>query len=183
MVGVDVVRRRVRADVAGRQAVDAREERSIADFIAAYDELADPFSYEAGRVHVTGSGIVVSARGVLLLRHKRLGLWLQPGGHLEPGETPWDGALRECNEETGLDLDFIGVPDRSGVPELLHVDVHEGGRGHTHLDLRYLLGGDERDPAPPEGESQEIDWFSWEAAIDRADPGLRGLLLHLADRH
>ncbi|MEM9516691.1 MAG: NUDIX domain-containing protein [Actinomycetota bacterium] len=180
MVGADVIRRRVRADVAGRQAVDAREEQSIADFIAAYDELADPFSTDADPVHVTGSGVVVGARGVLLLRHKRLGLWLQPGGHLEPGESPWEAALRESIEETGLAMQLVGPFDRVGVPELLHVDVHEGGRGHTHLDLRYLLGGDDHDPQPPEGESQEVGWFTWEAAIDRADPGLRGLLVHLS---
>ena len=74
-------------------------------------------------------------------------------------------------------VSFAGPVDDAGVPELIHVDVHEGGRGHTHLDLRYLIDGGDADPDPPEGESQQIDWFSWDAAIDRADPGLRGILL------
>lgn len=136
-----------------------------------------PFSEEADPVHVTGSGIVVGARGVVLLKHRRLGLWLQPGGHVEEGESPWDAARRESVEETGLDLAFS--PDRidgDGVPELVHVDVHPGGRGHTHLDLRYLLDGDDADPAPPPGESQEIGWFTWDDALATADPGLRGAL-------
>ncbi len=87
---------------------------------------------------MTGSAIVVGPRGVVLLRHKRLGLWLQPGGHVDPGETPWQGALREAFEETGLDVRFAGSGD-AHVPLLVHVDVHDGGRGHTHLDLRYLV--------------------------------------------
>jgi hypothetical protein len=57
------------------------------------------------------------------------------------------------------------------------VDVHDGGRGHTHLDLRYLLAveGDE-EPAPPSGESPEVRWFAWPDAVAIADPGLVGFL-------
>ena len=44
----------------------------------------------------------------MLHLHKRLDLWLQPGGHIEPGETPWDAARREAHEETGLDVTFAG---------------------------------------------------------------------------
>ena len=78
--------------------------------------LDDPLSQEAGPVHVTGSGFVVGPRGVVLLKHKRLGFWLQPGGHIDPGETPWDAAKRECCEETGLDVEFIGPVRRVGGP-------------------------------------------------------------------
>jgi 8-oxo-dGTP pyrophosphatase MutT (NUDIX family) len=173
-------RRRVRADVAARRPVDDRERSAVVRFLELFDALAAPFDQDADRVHVTGSGIVVGPRGVVLLEHKRLGIWLQPGGHLDPGETPWDAALRESREETGLDARFAGPLDAAGVPALVHVDVHEGGRGHLHLDLRYLIAGGADDPAPPEEESQQIGWFTWEAALDRADPGLRGILLELA---
>ncbi|HUS44014.1 MAG TPA: NUDIX domain-containing protein [Ilumatobacteraceae bacterium] len=176
----DQLHQRIRADVVARQAVDEREILSIERFIDAFDALEAPLDLDADPVHVTGSGIVVGRRGVVLLEHKRLGIWLQPGGHIDPGETPWDAALRESREETGLEVCFAGPVDDAGVPELIHVDVHEGGRGHTHLDLRYLIEGGDADPDPPEGESQQIDWFSWDAAIDRADPGLRGILLALA---
>jgi 8-oxo-dGTP pyrophosphatase MutT (NUDIX family) len=173
------LRLRLRSDVAAREPVDQRERDSIAAFLSAFDQLAAPLDQESDAIHVTGSGIVVGPRGVVLLEHKRLGIWLQPGGHIDPGETPWEAALRECREETGLEVRFAGPLDDGGAPELIHVDVHAGGRGHTHLDLRYLIDGGDADPAPPEGESQQIDWFAWEAAIDRADPGLRGLLLAL----
>lgn len=180
------MRRRVRASVAERQAaglaVDEREGVALAEFLDAFDGLDDPLSQEADIVHVTGSSLVVGPRGVILLKHKRLGFWLQPGGHIDPGESPWVAALRETVEETGLASSFVGPLDADGMPPLMHVDVHAGGRGHTHLDLRYLIDGGEADPSPPEGESQEIDWFDWEAAVERADPGLEGILRHLQSR-
>lgn len=173
--------------VARRTPVDERERDSIAEFVAAVERLraigADPFDQRDDPVHVTGSGVVVGRRGVVLLQHKRLGIWLQPGGHIDPGETPWEAAQRETVEETGLDVEFIDPADRQllavaagAAPPVLHVDVHAGGRGHTHLDVRYLFGGDDADPSPPPGESQQIGWFDWPTAIARADPGLAGLL-------
>ncbi|MGA1672722.1 MAG: hypothetical protein ACO4AW_10180, partial [Ilumatobacteraceae bacterium] len=87
-------------------------------------------------------------------------------------------------EETGLPVSFIAeageMPGDDVAPRLVHVDVHPGGRGHTHLDLRYLLGAPDLDPAPPEGESPDVAWFDWPSAIERADdPRLASLLRHL----
>lgn len=161
----------IREQVGARRAVDEREAAAVTRFLAALDRLAHPFDEHADLTHVTGSAIVVGPRGVLLHRHKRLGIWLQPGGHIEPLETPWQAAMREVVEETGL----VARP-AGGRPRLVHVDVHQGGRGHEHLDLRYLLHGPDVEPAPPPGESQEVAWFSWDAAIAVADPGLVGAL-------
>ena len=169
------LREQVRAAVAARVPIDDAERACIDEFLARYDALASPFDQESDPVHVTGSAIVVGSRGVVLLKHKRLGFWLQPGGHVDPGESPSEAALREAREETGLDVAFVG-----GAPRLVHVDVHPGGRGHTHLDLRYLLDGGDADPAPPDDESQEIGWFAWEAAIERAgDERLKACLRSL----
>jgi 8-oxo-dGTP pyrophosphatase MutT (NUDIX family) len=163
-----------------RQPLDDAERDSITTFLVEFDRLEDPLDQELDPVHVTGSAIVVGPRGVVLLRHKRLGFWLQPGGHIDPGESPWAAALREAAEETGLQVAFADVA-ADGVPRLVHVDVHDGGRGHTHLDLRYLIDGGVADPDPPEGESQEIEWFEWSAAVERAgDARLANLLAHLA---
>jgi 8-oxo-dGTP pyrophosphatase MutT (NUDIX family) len=139
--------------------------------------LEQPFDRQADLTHVTGSALITGPQGVVLHLHKRLGLWLQPGGHLEAGETPWGAARREATEETGLFLQFGDGLGGDPTPALLHVDVHDGGRGHIHLDLRYHLTviGDDR-PCPPAGESQAVRWYRWDEAIAIADPGLGGLL-------
>lgn len=160
----------LRAQLHGRTPVDTREASSIGRMLAQLDRLPAPFDQDADPVHVTASAIVTGPRGTVLHRHKRMKRWLQPGGHIEPGEEPADAALREAEEETGL---MLSHP--ADGPHFVHVDVHYGGRGHTHLDLRYVLKGD-GDPKPDEGESTDVRWFAWEEAIALADAGLVGAL-------
>ena len=168
----DALRDDVRRSVAERQPIDAVERDMIAEFLERFDALENPFEEGADPTHVTGSAIVTGRRGVVLVKHKRFQIWLQPGGHIDPGETPADAALRESEEETGLRVRFAG-----GAPRLVHVDVHPGPRGHTHLDLRYLIWADDADPAPGPDESQDVAWFDWEAAIEIAgDDRLKSLL-------
>ena len=158
-----------------RVPLDQREARSRVRALAALAALPEPFDREADPTHVTGSAIVIGGQGVLLHRHRRLGVWLQPGGHIDGDETPWAAAGREAQEETGLVVKFT-----DGEKGLAHVDVHDGGRGHTHLDLRYVFTvvGDET-PRPPAGESQEVRWFDWEEAMGTADEGLVAVLRSL----
>ncbi len=173
------------AQVESRDPVDDRERRSIEKILVELDRLPDPFAEHADPVHLTASGIVIGERGVLLLKHRRLGIWVQPGGHIDTGETPWEAALREVWEETGLQAQLSGAPRKDlpfeqGIYGVDHVDVHPGPRGHVHLDLRYLMtagvDGASTDPCPPPEESQEVEWLDWGQAIERADPGLRGAL-------
>jgi 8-oxo-dGTP pyrophosphatase MutT (NUDIX family) len=156
--------------------VDLRERRSrlrLRDWLRRPVSLFDRL---AGPVHVTGSAIVVGPPGVVLHLHRRMGLWLQPGGHLEPGEPPWLAAARETAEETGL---RAASPAR---PPLVHVDVHPGPHGHLHLDLRYLLWVPGGPPRPAAGESQDVRWFSWPEALAVADAGLVGALRAIHSR-
>jgi 8-oxo-dGTP pyrophosphatase MutT (NUDIX family) len=161
----------VRATVEAHHPADGREERSRRLVAAALTTLARPFDRLAASEHVTGSAVVVGPRGTVLHLHKRLHRWLQPGGHLEPGESPWEAALREAQEETGLSL-----AHPAAGPRLIHVDVHRAALGHTHLDLRYLVVGPDSDPAPPPGESPEARWFGWDEAARIADGALVGAL-------
>ena len=153
-------------------AFDAATPREVASqerFLAELDRLANPFDRYADLVHVTGSAIVSGPRGTVLHLHKRLGLWLQPGGHLDTGEAPSEAALREAEEETGLP-----VRHPPGGPQLVHLDVHLAAESHVHLDLRYLLLCDDADaePAPAAGESQQVRWFTLDEALAIADGGL-----------
>ena len=154
--------------------VDERERDSVRAFSEALARLVNPCSETADLTHVTASAIVVGRRGVVLHVHKRLGIWLQPGGHIDDGEDPADAALREVEEETGLRAAHF-----CGFPAVAHVDVHAGPRGHTHLDLRYLVAAPDVDPSPPQGESAAVEWFSFEDAIGRSDQALRGILQSL----
>lgn len=163
-------------DLVSLHPVDERERRSVAQFLSALDRLERPFDQHADDTHVTASAVVRSSAGVLLHRHKRLGVWMQPGGHVDDDETPAAAARREVLEETGLDTHHVTEP-----PRVVHVDVHAGGRGHTHLDVRYLLRAPAEPPRPPPEESQDVAWFDMSEAIAVADPGLRGLLVHLSD--
>ncbi|HET6817486.1 MAG TPA: NUDIX domain-containing protein [Mycobacteriales bacterium] len=155
-----------------RQPIDEREAASLRRIHSELRRLTRPFDEDADPVHVTASAAVTGPRGVLLHRHKRLGIWIQPGGHVEEGESLLGAALRETAEETGL----VARP-LSG--ELVHVDVHAAPKGHTHLDVRFLLYAD-GDPCPPEGESPEVAWFGWAEAADLTDAALAPLLRHLA---
>lgn len=168
---VDPRRVGVAASLDAHLAGDPREERALDQFRRRLGAPAEVFDRSAGPVHITASAIVVGARGILLHRHRRLHRWLQPGGHLEPGEWPQDGARRECEEETGLAVRHPGTG-----PLLVHVDVHDAADRHVHLDLRYLLLGPDLEPAPPPGESQEVAWFSWADAEALADEALAGAL-------
>jgi 8-oxo-dGTP pyrophosphatase MutT (NUDIX family) len=144
-----------------------REVEARDRFLSELDGLNTPCDENAGPTHVTASGIVVGRRGTVLHRHKRLGIWMQPGGHIDAGESPDEAALREAIEELGL-----GVDHPPTGPLLIHLDVHDAALGHTHLDLRYLLLGTDADPLPPPDESPDARWCSWEQAMEMADAAL-----------
>ncbi len=157
----------LRTLVVGRTPASPREAAARERFLAELAVLESPCDEHASPTHVTASGIVVGRRGTVLHLHKRLGIWMQPGGHIDPGETPAAAARREATEELGL-----GVEHPDAGPRLIHLDVHEAALGHTHLDLRYLLLGEDADPQPPPGESPEARWCAWDEAVALADPGL-----------
>ncbi|MHB8438050.1 MAG: NUDIX hydrolase [Acidimicrobiales bacterium] len=161
----------LRAVIEHHRAGDERERASCAAVLDALDNLERPFDRHAQLHHVTASAIVTGHRGTVLHLHKRLGRWLQPGGHVDGSEETCDAARRESEEETGLDLSHP-----LGGPRLVHVDAHDAADSHVHLDLRYLLVAPDEDPSPGPGESPEVRWFAWDEALGIADEALLGAL-------
>jgi 8-oxo-dGTP pyrophosphatase MutT (NUDIX family) len=114
--------------------------------------------------HFTGSAFVVDAAGErgLLLFHRKLQRWLQPGGHADGDANLVAVALREAIEETGIDgLRIDPVPIDVDVHVIPH--PHPGGQGsHLHLDVRFLV------IAPPEAvergnhESEALRWVTFD---------------------
>jgi 8-oxo-dGTP pyrophosphatase MutT (NUDIX family) len=156
------------ASLRQHHAEDAAERASLGEIVAFVEAAGerDPFDRSLPAAHLTGSAFVLSSDGasVLLLHHTKLGRWLQPGGHAEPGEDRGeDIALREAMEETGIPSLRLH-PD---APRPFDVDVHviparKGEPAHKHLDLRYLVRAPENATlSPAEGESRQVGWFRW----------------------
>jgi 8-oxo-dGTP pyrophosphatase MutT (NUDIX family) len=163
----------IRTLVADHEATNAVEAVAKERFLRELGRLDDPTNEQADLTHVTASAIVVGRRGTILHLHKRLARWMQPGGHIDPGETPPEAARREAMEELGLE---VRHPD--GGPRLINLDVHEAALSHVHLDLRYLvLASTDDDPHPPPGESPEAHWYEWEEAASMADGALAPALV------
>ena len=144
---------------------------------------ADPWSRSLP-LHFTASALVVHppTRRVLLRWHVRHGLWLQVGGHGDPGESdPLRIALREAREETGL-TDLVPWPDGSLRHAVVcYVRPSATEPEHEHADLRYFLATSHPDAVTPENPQSPLRWLTIDEAralvggnnlrvtLDRAD--------------
>ncbi|MEU8772780.1 NUDIX hydrolase [Streptomyces sp. NPDC048606] len=128
---------------------------------------------EAG--HVTGSALVIDpSRGrVLLTLHKKLGLWLQMGGHCEAGDgTLAEVALREAVEESGIASGLTLVP---GGP--VRLDRHPiPAPCNWHLDVQYAALAPADAVAEISEESLDLRWFPYEEVAAVADTSVVRLL-------
>ena len=173
------------AMLAAHAPADAEEAHDIErmrDLLAEHPHIFSPACETA---HITASALIVdpAARRTLLHYHRRLGRWLQVGGHAEYETDFALVAMREAREETGLP-DLAHYPP-GPAPKPIDFDLHaipESGDmpAHLHLDFRYILTtGQPHALAPLAGESRRFRWLGFAESLamqDALDHALRRLL-------
>lgn len=114
--------------------------------------------------HITASVWICSPdrRQALLCHHGKLGIWVQTGGHTDPGEDWAAAGLREAREETGLGNLELALGGPQG-PRLFDLDIHPiparpDTPSHLHYDLRFLAIADPAWPLTLSEESQALAW-------------------------
>lgn len=128
--------------------------------------------------HFTVTGFVIDGDSTLLHWHRKLAIWLPPGGHIDPNEDPVQAVLREVVEETGIVAEI--VPHRPSFAfrnvtqlptpySIIVADVGDGAEVHQHIDMTYIVrpvAGAARVPAE---EDHGFVWVS-EVELRRNDP-------------
>lgn len=99
----------------------------------------------------------------LLILHRRLGVWLPPGGECLPGETPLEAATRELFEETGLRGRFpVTSPFTGTPPGYLGYEEHIAGSKGLHMNFVFVIDVDTTDIQP---NDEFTDW-RWVDSMD-----------------
>ena len=138
---------------------------------------------QAAPSHVTASAVVLSPDGGLtcLVLHGRLGVWVQPGGHLEPDDMTLSlAAAREVEEETGLVGEIL--------PDVVALSRHRApcrpGVVDWHLDVQHaLVVADVPEPGPltyVSPESLQVAWWPVDALPEAVAPGVVDLVTRAA---
>lgn len=148
------------------QPIDTNEQKMTEATIAFVEQHPDCFDRSLLTGHVTGSAWVVSPdrQQIVLIHHRKLDRWFQPGGHADGDPDVARVALKEAEEETGLtdlklvrstgeqapifDVDVHTIPARKEVPE------------HRHYDIRFMVEADPKKAFVQNEETQDIQWVS-----------------------
>lgn len=114
---------------------------------------------------------IVKDGKVLLVKHKKLGLWLPVGGHIEEGETPEQALHREAMEEVGLEIEILSDPGIEScdenvcmllMPHHMQLELIKQGKEeeHQHIDLIFFCRAKKGEERLNEQEHHSLEWFS-----------------------
>lgn len=130
----------------------------VQDFVRSQQEC---FERSLTQGHITGSAWVIDPerKAVLLVEHRKLGKWLQPGGHADGESDVLNVARRELEEETGLGEYFLA----DGQKAIFDLDIHEippcrGVAAHLHYDVRFLFVSSVSCQVASNNESRQVKW-------------------------
>lgn len=132
------------------------------DFIKFVHDHEDCFDRDCRIGHVTGSALVIDRehQHVLLNHHRKLGSWIQFGGHADGNPDPLSVAHQEVREETGL----TSLETISELPGIFDIDIHlipaiNNEPSHQHFDIMTLLSADIDEPYTISSESHQLKWI------------------------
>ena len=152
--------------------------------------MCDTVSPVAGIRHFTVTTFVSMQGATLLHWHRKVGLWLPPGGHIEPNEDPVQAARREALEETEFSVEIVPTtvpftypnPPQVWPPATIMVEPIRsfgGEDAHHHIDMIYFARPTSQDrPRPP---SETWRWVSRQQLEDDAPMTLKGVSAHISE--
>ena len=183
--------------LAGYLTENPSEAATVAKITDLVRQAPDCFERSCRPGHITGSAWILSHdhQACLLVHHRKLNRWLQPGGHADGQTDVAAVALREAQEESGLQ--YLEIQQRGGglvspAPLLpLDVDVHEiparfddAGNiledAHEHHDIRFMIVAATGQPLVLSEESHDLRWFSHEQLLSITDEASLLRMMHKA---
>src|SRR6476620_1173424 len=100
------------------------------------DYYDDPHAPAANSLVPAASTVVVDGKGRILLQRRRDNdMWALPGGKMDLGESLGDCARRETLEETGLEIELIGIVGIYSDPK--HVFSYDDGEVRQEFSICF----------------------------------------------
>ncbi len=143
---------------------DGREKSSLARIRKFVSRSPNALSRANPEGHVTASAVVARSKdpAFLLVWHRKLARWVQPGGHVEDSDASvFAAALREAREETGIEVFGSPIGERILDVDVHPIPAHGPDPAHLHYDIRFLLTVADPDAPILEGAA----WFGLPEAV------------------